>query len=397
MKILSIPANFGLSKPVSGGQNRFSNIITLQKNLGHDILVLEPEKFYDVQDIHYGKIVTFRDLILFKWYLSMLRDVNPFFFKQLLVLILKEKIDIIEIHNLPGVILIKLLIFLLGKKIPIIYNSQNVESDFITESLADNSQYSFFEKIFMMNYTKFLDVMGCKYIVNYIFAVSETDKLQFISKYSIRNKVFVLPSGCGIRQLPAASVIDIHKRKFNPEMKSPVVIFHGSFSHSPNAEAANLIIDYISPAIRTKNSTTLFILAGPGMPELKTDNVISLGYVENLPALLSIADIAIVPLKRGAGTKLKIFDYFNAGLAIVSTVKGMQGIDIRNGKDALLTQDVDDEFINALLSVILDENLRTQLGRNARKLAEEHYSWSKIGKDLDKIYQEIAIRENLVQ
>jgi glycosyltransferase involved in cell wall biosynthesis len=389
MKILSIPSNFGISKPINGGQNRFSNIIKIQKNLGHEVLVLEPEKFFDERDYDTGKIIIFRDLTFFKWYLSILRDINPFFFNKFFKLLLKEKIDIIEIHHFPGAILIKIIILLSGKRIPIIYNSHNAESNFISESLADDSHYSLIEKIFMKNYTKFLDFVGCKYIVDFIFAVSETDKLHFISKYDIGSKVYVLPSGCNIELLPTHSIKAAIKEHYDLDDNKILVIFHGSYSHNPNAEAINLIIDYISPIIKSKNNNILFILAGSGIPKIKTDNVISFGYIENLFDLISIADIAIVPLKRGAGTKLKIFDYFNAGLAIISTAKGMQGIDVKNGIDAILTEDVDNSFIDSIMSVICDEKLRKQLGRNARKLAEEKYNWVVIGNDLNKIYKEI--------
>jgi polysaccharide biosynthesis protein PslH len=394
MKILSIPATYGLSGPVNGGQNRFSNIIKIQKKLGYEILILEPQNFFDERDNSIGKIITFREITFSKWSFAILRDINPNFFKKLFNLIKKEKIDIIEINNIPGAIIIKSVIFLLQKRILIIYSSQNVESNFINEQLKD-PHYSLFEKFFLKNATKFLNFIGCKYIVDYIFAVSERDKLIFISKYGVQNKIYVLPSGCNIEILPSPSDKIAIKKYFNLEAKKILIVFHGSFRLQPNAEAIDLIKNYISPIIYSQNPNTLFILAGSHMPKFQKDNIISFGYVENLYRLISIADIAIVPLKRGAGTKLKIFDYFNAGLPIISTTKGMEGIEVKNGIDAIITDDVDNNFINSLISIINNENLRKQLGGNARKLAEEKYNWVTISNDLKKIYNEISFAENL--
>jgi glycosyltransferase involved in cell wall biosynthesis len=195
--------------------------------------------------------------------------------------------------------------------------------------------------------------------------------------------------------LPSPSVKTAIKEQFNLDANKILIIFHGSLFLSSNAEAIDLIKKYISPKICSQNPNTLFILAGSGVPKFRTDSVISFGFVENLYDLISIADIAIVPLKRGLGPKIKIFDYLNAGLAIISTRNGMDGIDVKNGIDAIITDDVDNNFINSLWSVISDENLRKQLGENARKLAEEKYNWVAIGNDLNEIYKEISFVENI--
>jgi glycosyltransferase involved in cell wall biosynthesis len=102
------------------------------------------------------------------------------------------------------------------------------------------------------------------------------------------------------------------------------------------------------------------------------------------------SDIAIVPILRGGGTRVKIMDYLNVGLPIVTTKKGIEGIEAENGKHAIIVDDVNEEFIKALEFLIENDSERRRLSRNARKLAEERYDWTKIGEKLNKLYKHLA-------
>ena len=123
-----------------------------------------------------------------------------------------------------------------------------------------------------------------------------------------------------------------------------------------NNEAVDIILNHISPKVKHRN--VHFVLAGKGMPKIAKSNVISVGFVPNLKDFLSSCDIAIVPLKRGEGTKLKIFDYIILGLPVVTTKKGLEGIEfLTEGKHVFVTKDVDDEFIKALSELIENPKL----------------------------------------
>jgi len=59
-------------------------------------------------------------------------------------------------------------------------------------------------------------------------------------------------------------------------------------------------------------------------PKFERANVRSFGFIKDLHQAISIADIALVPITSGGGTKLKIFDYMNAGLPIITTRKALR-------------------------------------------------------------------------
>ena len=69
--------------------------------------------------------------------------------------------------------------------------------------------------------------------------------------------------------------------------------------------------------------------------------------------------------------------------------KAIEGINAIKGEHAIVVDDVNEEFIDAIKYLIDNEQERERIGANARRLAEEEYDWDKIGEKLDKLYKTI--------
>jgi glycosyltransferase involved in cell wall biosynthesis len=65
------------------------------------------------------------------------------------------------------------------------------------------------------------------------------------------------------------------------------------------------------------------------------------------------------------------------GKALVSTPIGCTGLGLRDGHDVLIRKDWG-EFARAVCDLLRDELLRAQIGGNARRTAEERFSWNDI-------------------
>ena len=150
-----------------------------------------------------------------------------------------------------------------------------------------------------------------------------------------------------------------------------------------------LIYEYIAPSIKKKFEDTIFIIAGSGTPKIKNENVLSLGFVYDLQVLLQVADIAIVPILAGGGTRLKILDYLSFGLPVISTEKGIEGICAENDKSAIIVKNFYSEFNNAIESLLNSEDIRQSIGYNGYKLAKKHFNWKCIGIKLNRIYAKL--------
>lgn len=388
MNILAIPTTYGLSKPLSGGQNRFSNLVKELKNRENKIVVLESESFVDPNDTNIANIYSYKDYKIFDRTLTIFRDINISFFSKLLYILKNERIDLIQITHPSGMFVVKILAKLTRNKIPIVYDAHNVESNFVLETFANNPKYSKLERSIIPKYTKFLERNMCKYIVDHITSVSDGDREIFIKKYKLnREKVTVIPSGVHILDLPDKKCEDDVKRGIGIDSDKIVIFFHGLFSHPSNKDAFKTIENYIAPKFEEIDKKVLFVVGGTEVPKFEQVNIKSLGFIEDLYKVMCMADIAIVPLTSGAGTKLKILDYLGAGLPIVTTKKGIEGIKAKNEEHAIIVDDVHEEFIDAIKYLMDDEKERNRIGKNARRLAEEVYDWDKIGEKLDKLYR----------
>ena len=100
--------------------------------------------------------------------------------------------------------------------------------------------------------------------------------------------------------------------------------------------------------------------------------------VPDVGVYLEQASILAVPLDSGGGTRLKILEAFAAGLPVVSTPVGCEGIDCRHGEHLWVTER--DQFAEGLLEAIEAPELATEFAERGRKLAEETYDWSVVGK-----------------
>jgi glycosyltransferase involved in cell wall biosynthesis len=112
-----------------------------------------------------------------------------------------------------------------------------------------------------------------------------------------------------------------------------------------------------------------FFLEGKNPPEISHPNYIT-GFVENLPEYIAAADIAVAPLLKGGGTKIKILEYMACGKPVVTTTKGAEGISVQNGIDILISKRPDSEFIDLIIKLIRDKDLK-EVEARAKKI-EKH-------------------------
>ncbi|MCL0048702.1 glycosyltransferase family 4 protein [Dehalococcoidia bacterium] len=381
--LLVYPFGDALDPKGGGAQNRIFNIAT-QLSKKNNIIILEPEWFLtDKEGYSRLKIYGFNSYIP-----PFLTDLNLDFHFRLYRILRKKKIDIIQITFPAGIISAKIITKLLRLKVPVVYDAQSVAGIIIKNTT--NPELPFYKRIGGLICIPLLERFAVKF-ADHITSVSHEDKDLFVKAYSVNPaKITVIPSGTNILNPNFVEERRKVRKELDIEPRDIIVIFHGIYTYTPNKEAIDLIISYIAPKIGQLYGNVKFIIAGKDVPRFEENHIKSLGFVEDIYSLLNVADIAIVPLLRGGGTKLKIFDYMGAGKPIVTTKKGMEGIEAEDGEHAIIVDNVDEEFINAIKYLIENKHERERLGRSARKLAEEKYEWNKIGENLDKLYKNLS-------
>jgi len=391
MKILVVAALQGLHQPPSGGQSRLYNLVDQLITHGYDVTVLIPESFKDTKDKNVAEVIYYKDWYFRNRKLALIYDFNLSLIRKLLEVLKRKDYDIIQFSGPFGLITGKMLVKLLRKDMLLVYDAHNVESDLQPYIYENSPGYSFFEKSFIKIYVYLQEKVASK-LCDIILAVSSDNKKRFIDKYSLSDdKIKIIPSG--VCEPHFTTQPDKVRSKFDIKHDEKVVVFHGSYFYYPNKEAVETIKSFIAPEIlRIYGDSVKFLIIGTDLPKFQTENIISMGFVEDLFSILSIADLAIVPLRGGDGTKIKIFDYLVMGLPVLSTKKGAEGIELVNGRDIIIVDEVDKSFIEKLIILLDDNELRKKLSQNSLK-ASNKYLWGTIGKKLHNVYQEAMKNE----
>ena len=101
------------------------------------------------------------------------------------------------------------------------------------------------------------------------------------------------------------------------------------------------------------------------------------------------ASVVVVPLRVGGGTRLKILEAMAMEKAIISTEVGAEGIEYTRNQDILIENDPED-FANATIKIMVDDELRNTLQSQGRKLVEKHYDWKAVTGKLCEIFEDYS-------
>ena len=98
-----------------------------------------------------------------------------------------------------------------------------------------------------------------------------------------------------------------------------------------------------------------------------------------------------MPLRVGGGTRLKIFEAMAMGKAIVSTSIGAEGLPVTNGENIVIEDDPE-RFALSVARLLNDPAGRARLGRAARQMVEEKYSWRAVAAEFDSALEKVLAK-----
>ena len=204
-------------------------------------------------------------------------------------------------------------------------------------------------------------------------------------------RIVVIPNGVDCRAYPP--------RDANL-MQAGRLLYNGSPTYGPNREAALWFVQKILPRVKSHVPEAHFWVTGRYRPEdtalfAPFGNTVCLtGFVPDLRPVLTSAAVCVVPLLKGGGTRLKILEAWAAGVPVVSTSIGAQGLDGAAAGTHFLCADTPEDFAGATLRLLQDEALCRRLSDNARALARDRYDWESIGASLNNLLVETCQTAN---
>jgi sugar transferase (PEP-CTERM/EpsH1 system associated) len=184
-----------------------------------------------------------------------------------------------------------------------------------------------------------------------------------------------------------------------PEMErgdgSPAhrIVFVGSMDYHANIDGAVNFARQVWPRVRERLPQLTFTIVGKD-PSAEVRELSQLpgievtGTVDDVRPFYRDAIAAVVPLNVGGGSRLKILEAMAAGVPVISTTLGAEGLEVRADENILIA-DANEQLAEAIIKLVEDEARREELIAAGRELVSSRYDWSGLGNELFRAYEKL--------
>jgi O-antigen biosynthesis protein len=165
--------------------------------------------------------------------------------------------------------------------------------------------------------------------------------------------------------------IDTSVYDFRPSGREPfTLLFLGSFRHLPNVEALQWFLQDIFPRIRKEEPRARLVIVGSDPPprhSLRDPEAIEMiGFVEDVREPLMRYSVFVCPILAGSGVRVKLLEAFAAGIPVVSTRLGAEGLADKDGEICALA-DSPGDFATHVVRLLRYPEEAAAMARRARE------------------------------
>ena len=215
--------------------------------------------------------------------------------------------------------------------------------------------------------------------VSAVVATSEREA-EIMRGYAPDTHVTAVPNGVDVDYFRPASA----------PVEPGTLVFNGVLDYRPNIDGVNFLVDEVLPLVRKQRPDVKLAVVGRGsesaVEALRRRGVDATGEVPDVRPYLQRAEVVVVPIRMGSGTRLKVVEGLAMGKPVVSTTLGCEGVNVRDGGH-LLIGDTADAFALQIVHLFEHPEVGEALGRAGRELTEREYSWNYAGERLEGVYQ----------
>ena len=213
-----------------------------------------------------------------------------------------------------------------------------------------------------------------------IVAVSETDARQMRELFQVK-EISVIPTGVNL---------EYFQRPGNLAESQTDLVFVGSMDWMPNVDGVLWFVREVLPVIRRRRAKCRVTIAGRLPPReirqlAEADPQIRVtGTVPDIRPFVWEAALSIVPLRIGGGTRLKIYESMAAGVPVVSTTVGAEGLSVHPPEDIRMA-DTAEDFAQCCLDLLADAGGRALVAKAALEMVAGRYSWEHVSRCFDEV------------
>ena len=229
-------------------------------------------------------------------------------------------------------------------------------------------------------------------------ALPRLDHIQVCSRENRRYLTSFLPKQAHKIEDGLRAGIDVSRYSYTTHGREPLtMLFVGGFRHLPNKDAFYWFIESILPRIRARRPEARLIAVGAEMPPQHTfppsDGIDIYGLAEDVRIPLAKYAVFVCPIRSGSGVRVKLLEAFAAGIPVVSTRLGAEGLARQDGELCALA-DSPDAFAEKVLSLFEQSERIHQMTARARQEIEQNWDAAKLTGKLVARYRELVSQKH---
>lgn len=164
-----------------------------------------------------------------------------------------------------------------------------------------------------------------------------------------------------------------------PDCSRPRLIFTGAMNYSPNVDAMLWFVERVWPTLQQRiPGITLTIVGRDPINKItqleERPGVRVTGKVPDIRPYMREAAIAIAPLRMARGVQNKVLQAMSCQRAVICSHDAALGLEAVEGEH-LLVAGKPAQWVDQIVELLNNDELRQRLAANARKLVEDTYAW----------------------
>ena len=210
--------------------------------------------------------------------------------------------------------------------------------------------------------------------------VTTTEDRRQMSELSGKEHIHVVSNGVDLDMF--------EMRSQDPNGQS--LVFIGAMDNLPNIDAVTFLAREIFPLVRQKYPAATLSLVGArptaavrSLSEIP--NVTVTGKVPEMTPYLHESTVCVVPMRSGYGIKNKTLEAMAAGIPVVASDRGLEGLPIADKQTSAIKADSPEDYAEAINRLFDSAELRAELSKNGRSLIEQGFTWAIAGKQYEQV------------
>jgi glycosyltransferase involved in cell wall biosynthesis len=209
--------------------------------------------------------------------------------------------------------------------------------------------------------------------------VTTAEDARQIEKMSPKSKINVIANGVDLEIFPY--------REEN--LGGHHLIITGGMDYVVNIDAACFFSNKVLPALQSKYPQTILSIVGSKpatqVQELaKRPGIKVTGRVPSMVEYLHQATVCVVPMRSGFGIKNKTLEAMAAGIPVVASDRGLEGLQVESPLRALRANKIE-EYVECISKLFENPSLRQEISQNARSMIENEFTWQKAAQKYERV------------